>query len=312
MDRATTDEVKLFYQRRDARLRSRLQNATELIEKVRLLKAIHRNRQSMLIMMGWPIFSTKTLDNAVKSGTIKSQDTSADGGPGSGNFGHEGREGSVGGSKPGGGSGSAAEKDHILGRTASKAAQKVYDNARANEKIITPVLQEISHSIGCEMDGLEFSVKTASSVRSKIERKRKEASDRGEKISDEQIVQRMGDLVRYTEISDHDRLAATTTKTIDRLKEDGFTVVRIENKYLDKKSAYKGIHLDVISPNGQKFELQIHSKESMAVKDQLHPLYEEYREVSTPMERKNQLAQKMFEISMNLPTPKGIEDIQNT
>lgn len=114
MDRAAMEEVKRFYQRRDARLRSRMQNETDLMEKVRLLKAIHRNRQSMLKMMGWPDFSSKPLDNAVKSATIKSQDTLADGGPGSGNFGHEGRKGNVGGSKPGGGSGSAAEKDHIL------------------------------------------------------------------------------------------------------------------------------------------------------------------------------------------------------
>ena len=100
-------------------------------------------------------------------------------------------------------------------------------------------------------------------------------------------------------------------KTVEILKVKRYTVVKICNKYLDDKSDYNGIHLDVVSNTGQKFELQLHSDESLAVKNKIHPMYEESRNVNTSTERKEELEEMMREISALLPRPIGIGKIQN-
>ncbi|EPS56758.1 TPA: anti-CBASS protein Acb1 family protein [Clostridium botulinum] len=227
-----------------------------------------------------------------------------DGGKGSGNFGHQGRPGEIGGSGEGGGSGSEAEKDCIL-KNCSKEIQRIYDNNRKNEKVITPVMNDIAKELNSKMYGLEFSVKTASSVEDKIARKKKIG------FTEKEAIESMGDIVRYTQLCEHDKIANNTLKTIEILTEKGYDVIEIDNKYLDTISDYKGVHINAISPEGQKFELQIHSEESMDVKNKIHPLYEEARNVNTSKERSKELSQIMKNISSKLPKPKDIDNIKN-
>lgn len=201
-------------------------------------------------------------------------------------------------------SGVAAAKDNVLIRASTKA-QKAYNAARKAEPKITKDLINISKGLGMEMTGLKYSVKTASSVESKIKRK-KPASE-----SDDKYIRRMGDLVRYTQMGKHSDLGTNTVKTMNALKENGYKVTKVDNKYLDKNSDYKGIHLDVVSPTGQKLELQIHSKESMDVKNKLHPIYEKSRMMPKDSPKRLELENQMRAISATLPMPKGIENVKN-
>lgn len=121
----------------------------------------------------------------------------------------------------------------------------------------------------------------------------------------------MGDIVRYTQLCEHDKIANNTLKTIEILTEKGYDVIEIDNKYLDTVSDYKGVHINAISPEGQKFELQIHSEESMDVKNKIHPLYEEARNINTSKERSKELSQIMKNISSKLSRPKDIDNIKN-
>lgn len=226
-----------------------------------------------------------------------------DGGEGSGNFGHEGRPGKIGGSGEGD-SGSEAEKDCKL-KHCGKETQKTYDKCRSNEKKITPVMNDIAKALSAKMYGLEYSVKTASSVEDKLARKKKMG------ISEKEAIESMGDIVRYTQLCPHNKIAENTRKTIELLTKKGYDIVEVDNKYLNKSSDYKGVHINAISPEGQKFELQIHSKESMDVKNKIHPLYEEYRNVNTSEKRKEELEREMKELSSKISDPEGIENIKN-
>ena len=202
-----------------------------------------------------------------------------------------------------------AAKDSDLSKhmpNISKGAQKAYDKARASEKAITADLYDVNEAMGAKMDGLPFSVKTASSVADKIERKKKDAPWK----TDEQIVGEMGDLVRYTSLGEHNKLVDLTRKTIEELEKKGYTINELDNKYLSDGN-YKGIHLQCVSKDGQKFEYQIHSKESLDVKNKLHPMYEEARNVATPVARVNELNKKMKELSDALPMPEGIETLKS-
>jgi len=203
--------------------------------------------------------------------------------------------------------GSKAEKDHILhGRTAE--AQALYNEARANEKRITPDMIRIAGELGGKMVGLQYSVKTASSVEDKIQRRLKDS--RGSK-SDAQIVAEMGDLVRYTLEVEHETLVPATRRTIAKLQELGYTVKKLDNRYLVPNPSYMGIHLAVVAPQGQLFELQIHSPDSKAIHSATHKKYEEARNVDTHPKRAKELIEEMRAAWAKLPMPPGIESLTN-
>lgn len=288
---------------------------------------------------------------------IRFEQIKEDGGPGSGNWGHSGRPGEVGGSSAQGSevaaarrmtvkaareksaealkalhktfqknkdtwencrravksgsripSATSAREDHTIPGV-DKKTQAAYDKARANEQEITRDLVSISDKTGAWMYGLDFSVKTGKSVASKIARKKEAAKAKGKPIpTDEEIVSGLGDLVRYTQMCDHDSIGTTAKKTLTALKEKGYTINEVDNKWTDETSYYKGFHINATSPNGQKIELQIHSPESMEVKEQLHPMFEVSREVDTERSAARQLVAYQKGLSRTLKMPKGIDD----
>lgn len=204
-----------------------------------------------------------------------------------------------------------AEKDHIIGERFSKEAQRKYDEIRGKEKQITQDCVSIAEDAGLEMSGLEFSVKTGSSVADKIERMKEKRRKEGKNPSDEELVSDMWDLVRYTGMGKHDDLADNTMKVMEQFRRRGYEIVECDNKYLNKGVPYKGIHLAVKSPDGQMFEYQVHSEESMRIKNINHKLYEESRNIRTSPERRDYLQREMIRNTESLPMPKNIEKLKS-
>ena len=200
----------------------------------------------------------------------------------------------------------AAAKDHTI-PGASKEAQEAYDAIRAKEPQISKDMIEIAGQSGSEMYGLDFSVKTGKSIASKINRIKNKPENREK--TDAELVNGMGDLVRYTQLTDHNNIAAATKSTVDQLKKKGYTVNEVDNKYNKKGSDYKGVHIGAVSPSGQQIELQIHSKQSMKVKETIHPMYDVSRENSGRV--KNALKLEMKDVSSTLADPDGISSIKS-
>lgn len=164
---------------------------------------------------------------------------------------------------------------------------------------------ELAKSVSGEMVDLEYRIKTASSVKDKISRK----AERG--ISETEAISSMSDLVRYTLLVEHDKTVCSFDKIIDYLYQNGYHVIAVDNKYVITNSDYKGLHINIISPEGQLFELQIHSKESLNAKNKNHLLYEEFRNVKTTAARKKVLEQQMKENSQTFSMPKDIAKVKN-
>ena len=203
-------------------------------------------------------------------------------------------------------SGSKSDADHQLVGYESQA-QASYDRARASEPAITMDMLEIAHELGTSMEGLEYSVKTASSVCSKIERKTDKAIKAGQQPKTAtEYVEETGDLIRYTQVAKNSRLATVARQTVQKLTQLGYTVEKLDNKYLNPEGRYKAIHLDVISPQGISFEVQLHSPETLAAGKATHGMYEEWRRPETSPQRKQELYTQIKSIYDNLPQPKGI------
>ena len=208
-------------------------------------------------------------------------------------------------------SGSMSDNDYIL-TGCEPQAQIAYNIARASEPAITMDMLEIADELGTSMEGLEYSVKTASSIMSKIERKTDTAIRQGRMPkSDVEYVQETGDLIRYTQIVPHDQMAAMTGKTISLLQTKGYVLEKVDNKYLNINGRYKAIHLDITSAQGVHFEMQIHSQETLAANRATHAMYEEWRSPDTPAERKEQLYKDIRSVYAAVAQPKDIMTVKN-
>jgi SPP1 gp7 family putative phage head morphogenesis protein len=185
------------------------------------------------------------------------------------------------------------------------ASQQIIKNAMRSEKGLTAKMKQGAEELGAEMTGLEYVLKSGESIKEKIARKTAAG------FTETEAVKNMHDLVRYTQQSPHNEIAGNVKKTVDKLKTSGYTIAEVDNKYLNPNAPYKGVHITAKSPSGQYFELQFHSKESLAVKNKIHPLYEESRIVGIPQDKYDALTRQMKEITDSLPDPKGVDKIQN-
>ncbi len=62
-----------------------------------------------------------------------------------------------------------------------------------------------------------------------------------------------------------------------------------------------------VTPNGQQFEVQIHTQASLDAAEECHPLYEEWRLTSTSPERKAELTALQERIFAAVPVPDDVE-----
>lgn len=200
----------------------------------------------------------------------------------------------------------AVTDNQLIGCTAR--AQAAYDEARDHEPAITSTMLTIASESRMELTGLEHSVKTGSSVVNKVQRK-VHASTNSQQATD--YVMNMHDLVRYTLVGNSDTLTDSIQTVIRLLQADGYTITEIDNKFLNPANRYKAVHMTVVSPEQQSFEIQIHSTEGRQAGLATHDMYEEFRSPATSEERKAELFTQIKSIYDAVPIPSQIGLIHN-
>lgn len=242
-----------------------------------------------------------------------------DGGPTSGNFGHGGRPGKIGGSSEGE-STNTPEENRKYGEeriknpkelnNMSKVSKDKYLSSVRAEKEITKDVTELNKLSKMSMLGEKYAIKQPESYKEKISDLIKEKG-----WSEEQAVDSIHDCVRYTSTSSPKNLVANTKKMLKQMEDKGYTIQAISNTWRDDTNPYSGINVKVLSKDGTKFEMQFHTPQSFDMKERKqHKDYEEYRKSDITEERKKELSQKMFaKISGNKKwtIPTGIDDIKS-
>lgn len=203
--------------------------------------------------------------------------------------------------------------DQVVGK--SDECQKIWEKAKVNGTPITNDVVDITKSLGASMSGLEFAVKAGKSSSEKIDREHedhKKETGKDDSRSDEQILSELKDVVRFTQFSPHEKLAENASKTIKMLENKGYEIMACKNRYASpKQEEYYDIKIVAKNPEGQLFELQFHSKESLDVKNKNHGLYEKQRAVGVSDEEKARLGAEMMKNSASLSKPSGYEKIPN-
>ena len=202
--------------------------------------------------------------------------------------------------------------DHTLKSDKFNCLSKDYNKIRVIEPLVTSAVKNTTNDLKTSLDGIEFSVKTASSVEDKLFRSEAH-SDEDHPFSPKDVLYRFKDVIRYTEICDHDDITQITKRTIDSMEKQGFVLSGVKNYFSHPypDTGYKGMHLNFISPYGQEIELQVHSKSSFDAKQEGHTLYEQTRKVSTLKKDVKMLNEKMQQLYKDIKNPPGIDGIQD-
>ena len=89
--------------------------------------------------------------------------------------------------------------------------------------------------------------------------------------------ERLSDSLRYTFIIDDANYVAGIRKTMEKFADLGYRNGKFDAAWFTRPD-YKGVNINLVTPQGVKMELQFHTSQSFNVKQILnHPLYEEYR-----------------------------------
>lgn len=217
-------------------------------------------------------------------------------------------------------------KEQVVGVTdeqidrALKAADKIYRYWEENEPAITEKVVGAVKGVGGSMFGLDNRRKFDKSLAKKAAA---DALDKNQKFNGNIELAAAGikDGARYTAVFDNDSLADGYKKVKDALEEMGIREYRCKNfwkQYRDQDGSdgknigeQKSIQCVFETPDGQRFELQFHTPESMAAKEVNHPTYKQKKE--PPEEHREYNAKRswfMRDTSSVVPDPKGVFDIE--
>lgn len=237
------------------------------------------------------------------------------GGKGSGNFGHAGRPGQVGGS----GKGVVSEsKDSGVGRPdgpditqhmANTAAVSI-DKAMKEEPEVSATLDEVFKNNGASFAGYKFRIKTKSSLADKIARDLDEKNKASTNENIQQVANEIHDNLRYTALCNKNTFGEQYKGIVDGLEKKGYEVMRVKNTLKDADAPYRGVNTLVKNKNGYIFELQFHTAQSVDVKEKNHIDYNVFRDPKTPLLKKMKLDKAMKARSKSIEMPKGVEDIE--
>lgn len=184
---------------------------------------------------------------------------------------------------------------------ATAAVDVTYDDSLARELSITPQIMEVAAKTKGAVDGLKFRVKQPNSLRRKIV----EQVRLGEYKTPAEAAANISDAVRYTIAYDKNEYLTGVTSALDELRTKGYQL-KVKNYW--QREDYKGINIAVKDSQGKVFELQLHTKESLAIKEDLHALYEQYRVSRNDAERWR-LWNQMTEIAAKTPEPANFQGL---
>lgn len=213
--------------------------------------------------------------------------------------------------------------NQVVGK--SPEVQAAYDKRVEAGKQITEDMIEISDSLGSRMMGLENCFKGGASTARKIEKvKGKEFEKSGKHLTDEEALAKMDDVVRYSYKCDHDQMISQIKDLESALEKKGYEITDRDNKFLpllnedgeEVPRNYKAVHLQVKSPSGELFEVQIHSEETVKIKNMNHESFEAQRKIDLKKNPEmkgeyDRLEKIMVDNVSKLREPNGIMDLPN-
>ena len=191
------------------------------------------------------------------------------------------------------------------GDDSATQATRLRSDAMVREPETTSFLQSLQR-VGSTLAGLDFRLKGQQSLARKIR-----TDSYKDVITEQEAADGIHDVLRYTYQLKTSSFADEFARIRAELEKAGYTLIRVKNTLQSTGVTYRGVNCQFETPDGFKFELQFHTPESLALKEnELHKLYEEARLPETDPKRRAELVRRMIELSDGLATPPNIEEVR--
>jgi hypothetical protein len=198
----------------------------------------------------------------------------------------------------------------ILTQIEKEKAISHYESEIKYEPKITQDLKNLAKEYGVEMVGLDFRLKSQKSYLRKVNETLINARTKEQNADVSKAYEESKDNIRYTYVLDSDKYSQTTNDIIYKMQENGYSLVKIKNYWVNGNGEYKGINTNFKDKNGQIFELQFHTKDIFELKTQMHEFYEMNRDINASPEEKLVSSNEMKRLSKELIDPLKIDIIK--
>lgn len=174
------------------------------------------------------------------------------------------------------------------------------------EPRVTSDLTRAATEFDGEMEGLEFKTKGRDSLLRKLPLKAQSPAQLTQPFS---VIR---DALRYTICFPEPDWGNSVQHVLWELQSKGYKINSEESTWA-KGDPYSGLHYDMQAPNSDiVFELQFHTTSSFDLKNKvLHKMYEEFRNPSTPLKRRQDLYDEMTKYWDKIPVPQNAMDFPN-
>lgn len=188
-------------------------------------------------------------------------------------------------------------KEPPVSEESQRAAEEIHARYAKAEPEITKKMKDLASKNGVSMHGLEYRLKDLDSIARKVEleKERHRNANRAAKF--------LTDISRYTMSVPTEDYGKKVKSILAEFEKDGYKV-NVKNHWSKNAGPYRGLNVRLISPDGNRIELQLHTPRSMEIKDKIHPLYTEFRSSKDNKQRLD-LWNKMTRLSESIPMPKG-------
>jgi hypothetical protein len=201
---------------------------------------------------------------------------------------------------------SEADFEEITGH-----AKRLFTAAKQADELVTQQITDLAKSIGADFPegSLKFRLKDVNSTARKIQTY---ARDRNLTFSE--AADQLSDSLRYTYIVEENTYVSAVMQAMEEFAELGYRNGKFDAAWL-KRPDYKGLNVNLVTPEGVRLELQFHTARSFDVKQNInHALYEKFRKLS-PAKQKGregqQLQAEMLENAQSIPIPRNINDLED-
>ena len=209
-----------------------------------------------------------------------------------------------------------AEYDEIRGY-----AKTLTERAAAADELVTSQIKGLADDVGAVFpdapivkDGplvkegsLHYRMKDYDSTSRKIQTY---ARDRN--LTYTEAAEQISDSLRYTYIVDEADYIDAVKATMERFAQLGYKNGKFDAAWF-KRPDYRGLNINMISPQGVKMELQFHTAKSFEIKNGInHKLYEEFRKLSKAKQKgpEGQALQAAMKANADtIPFPPNIKEL---
>jgi hypothetical protein len=184
----------------------------------------------------------------------------------------------------------------------------IADVQRAEKKLTSQMTAaEKENACGGWLEGMKFRLKGEDRLKEKIaDLSETSAPD----ATTEEIVQAIPDAIRYTFCAEPANYKDACWDIRERLEARGYMMYYSENHWSDTQ--YKGINTRWITPEGQRFEIQLHTPVSFHAKQEVtHASYERLRSALIGDDERRELMRFQHEVCSWIAVPEGAVDIPN-